>query len=105
MDMAELFTKRFSIEHWHVVDSESTPPKKYYIREILDSGSHEHTSSKLDSHQRRSMISELGLDTLTAVLDDCFRGTGKELLEYNAKKCAELEMFFLNKELERSQKL
>ena len=103
--MVEQTAKHFSIDHWHVVDSECTPPTKYYIREVLDSASAEHTRSKLTNQQRREIISELGLDTLTAVLDDCFRGAGRDPVEYNAKKCADLEMFFLRKSLERSKQI
>ena len=100
--MTEKNKNRFSIDDWHIVDSECTPSKKYYIREILDTVSHEHTSSKLNNQQRRDMITELGFDTLTAVLDDCFRGTRKNPDEYNATKCARLEMFLLNTELDRN---
>lgn len=101
--MVEQIAKHFSIDHWHVVDSECAPAKKYYIREVLDVGSHEFTSSKLTSQKRLDMISDLGLDELTAVLDDCFRSNSRDPVEYNASKCAQAALFISTKAVERSK--
>lgn len=97
--------KRYRIDQWHIVDSGCQPPKKYYIREIIDVGSHEHTSSTLNSQQRRGIIAELGIDQMTDILDSCFKGTGKDPAEYNAAKCAALAVFLLDMDAARAKPL
>ena len=84
---------RYRIDGFHIVDS-STPPRKFYIREILDSGSAEYSSSKLTPQQKLEIISELGLKSLTAVLEACYRSSNKT---YNATDDAQLAFLILNK--------
>ena len=88
--------KCYCIEKFHVLDLKCQPQIKYYIREILDVGSHEYTSSKLNSQQRREIIAEFGIEKLTAILDACFNDTGKNPAEYNAEESAALAVLLLD---------
>ena len=84
---------RYRVEGFHIIDS-STPSKKFYIREILDSGSAEYSSSKLTDQQKLEIISKLGLEPLTAVLGACYRSCNKG---YDANDTAQLAFLLLNK--------
>lgn len=73
--------QRYAIEGTMILDTESDPIPKIYIRELLDSGCSEYESSKLSDQQKLDIINALGLEILTQVLAKCFlqKGAG-----YNA---------------------
>ncbi|MDH2918559.1 MAG: hypothetical protein PXX73_05130 [Sideroxydans sp.] len=73
--------KRFSIDDLMIVDTECNPVHRMYIRELLDSASSEYQRSKLNRQQKVDIINELGIDTLTEVLAECFLRKGAS---YNA---------------------
>ncbi len=78
--------KRFSIDDLMVLDAESDPVPKVYIRELLDYPSSEFQRSKLSSQQKMAIINALGLDNLTKMLVECFRRKGStDIAEYEAK--------------------
>lgn len=77
----------YLIKGAHIFNSELKGSKGYYIREILDFSSSEYQQSKLTPQEKYLIISELGLERLTAVLDDAFRSSNKG---YNAEKEAYL---------------
>jgi len=88
---------RYEIEDWHILDGQSgSKSKKLYIREILDWGSSECQHSSLSILQRYEIISELGLDALTAVLKDCFARNNKP---YDAEQVAAITYILYCKEL------
>lgn len=85
---------RFSIEDFMVIDANSDPVEKVYIREILDYPSSEFRSSKLSAQNKIEIINALGLETLTMVLEKCFQQNGKA---YNAEKEAQFTWMMLSK--------
>jgi hypothetical protein len=87
---------RYHIEDVHIVDKESKPPHRIYIREILDFGSAEFTHSKLSAQEKLEIIAELGLDSLTQVLDRCYKNKGGGS-DYNAARDAKFTSLFLRK--------
>ena len=88
---------RYEIEDWHILDGQSgNKSKKFYIREILDWGCSECQHSSLSIRQRYEIISEFGLDTLTAVLKDCFARFNKP---YDAEQVAAITYIIYCKEL------
>jgi|GEM_PF-56842 integration host factor subunit beta len=83
----------YRIDGFHVVDT-STPPKRIPIREILDSECSEFNRSKLTNQQRWEIITELGLDPLTATLAALFRTSHSE---HNASTVAKRTYSLLSK--------
>lgn len=88
---------RYFIDDLYVIDIENPLVKRIYIREILDSGSAEFANSKLNSCQKLDIIYALGVESLTALLDTCFRRSNRSINEYNASKEVELTVFILKK--------
>jgi hypothetical protein len=80
----------------HIIDTESKPPKRIYIREILDFGSSEFTRSQLSKQEKLEVIAELGLDSLTQALDRCYKNKGGGP-DYNAARDAKFTSLFLRK--------
>lgn len=85
---------RYRIDGFHIIDSEGTPVEKIYIREILDSAAAEFKQSKLTSQQKLEILSELGIEPLTSVLDACYRSNNKS---YSAADEAQMAFLFLSK--------
>lgn len=82
----DLTNKRFSIDDLMILDAESDPVPKVYIRELLDYPSSEFQRSKLSARQKMEIINTLGLENLTKILDACFRRKGStDIAEYEAK--------------------
>ncbi|ABA57871.1 hypothetical protein Noc_1377 [Nitrosococcus oceani ATCC 19707] len=78
---------RYYVQDLHIIDSESTPPRQVYIREILDSTSAEFRMCKLSAEERLNIIAELGLDHLTRILHECYKSKGVESMpSYNAEQ-------------------
>lgn len=76
------------IDQWQIiVHVGSDTPRRYYIREILDWGSTEFHRSKLTFAERNEVITALGLNELTFVLEHCFQANNKP---YDAKKTAQI---------------
>lgn len=73
---------RFSIDGLMIYDTNSDPIPRVYIRELLDSECSEYGNSKLNNQQKLHIIHELGLETLTQVLAECYRNKGAN---YNAE--------------------
>lgn len=88
---------RYYLQDVHVIDTESKPPKRIYIREILDFGSAEFTGSKLSAQEKLEIIDELGLDSLTQALDRCYKNKGGGP-DYNAARDAKFTWLFLRKQ-------
>ncbi|MBE2295174.1 MAG: DEAD/DEAH box helicase family protein [Phycisphaerales bacterium] len=93
---SRLTKPRYHIQDVHILDTESKPPKRIYIRELLDFGSAEFTCSKLSVQEKLEIIAELGLCSLTQVLDRCYKNKGGGL-DYNAARDAEFTSLFLRK--------
>jgi hypothetical protein len=87
---------RYHLQDVHIIDTKSKPPKRIYIREILDLGSAEFTSSKLSAQEKLEIIDELGLDSLTQTLDRCYKNKGGDP-DYNAARDAKFTSLFLRK--------
>lgn len=60
----------YRIEELHVIAGDLEEP--IYIRELLDSASSEFSGCAVAGEKRLEIISELGLESLTATLADCF---------------------------------
>lgn len=69
-------SSRYHIEGFYVIDSKR-PQTRIYIRDVIDVGSHEYSSSKLSAQEKLDIISGLGVVVLTEVLDACYRSSGK----------------------------
>lgn len=76
---------RFSIDGVMICDADSDPIPSVYIRELLDSECNEYENSKLNNQQKLHIINELGLETLTHVLAECYRSKSAN---YNAEEQA-----------------
>jgi superfamily II DNA or RNA helicase len=87
---------RYHIEDVHIIDTESKPPKRINIREILDFGSAEFNQSQLSKQEKLEVIADLGLDSLTQALDRCYKNKGGGL-DYNAARDAKFTSLFLRK--------
>ncbi len=87
---------RYRIYDVYIIYTESKPPKRIHIREILDFGSAEFTRSQLSAQQKLEIIAELGLDSLTQVLDRCYKNKGGGP-DYNAARDAKFTSLFLRK--------
>lgn len=87
---------RYHLQDVHIIDKESKPPKRIYIREILDFGSAEFTRSQLSAQEKLEIIDELGLDSLTQALDRCYKNKGGDP-DYNAARDAKFTPLFLRK--------
>jgi len=87
---------RYHLQDVHIIDTESKPPKRIHIREILDLGSAEFTGSKLSAQEKLEIIDELGLDSLTQALDRCYKNKGGGP-DYNAARDAKFTSLFLRK--------
>jgi len=74
---------RYSIREFMIVDSESNPVPRIYIRELLDAPSDEFRRSKLSVVQKLEIIESLGLEVLIGVLEDLYRIGGKN---YDARE-------------------
>ena len=87
---------RYHLQDVHIIDTKSKPPKRIYIREILNSGSAEFTRSKLSAQEKLEIIDELGLDSLTQALDQSYKNKGGGP-DYNAARDAKFTSLFLRK--------
>ncbi len=87
---------RYHLQDVHIIGAESKPPKRIYIREILDLGSAEFTGSKLSALEKLEIIDELGLDSLTQALDRCYKNKGGGP-GYNAARDAKITSLLLRK--------
>ena len=87
----------YYLQNVHIIDTRSKPQKRIYIREILDFGSFEYTSSKLSTQEKLEVITEFGLDSLTQVLDQYYKNKGGSP-DYNAAGDAKFTWLFLRKE-------
>lgn len=77
----------YYIQDFHIYDTSLEHSEGYYIREILDCASNEYKDSALTPDKKYEIISELGLDKLTKVLEEAFRSNNKT---YDASHCAKL---------------
>ena len=86
---------RYMIQGRHVIDTEKVikSGNPIYIREILDSGSGEYSSSAISNKDRLDIVGNLGLEKLTLVLDECYKS--KEGCNYNASNDAIRSMCFI----------
>lgn len=82
----DTMTARFQLDDLMVIDTQTTPPQKIYIRELLDATSHEFQSSRLSAEEKITIIEAVGLEPLIGMLDSCFQGKGGE---YNARQEAD----------------
>lgn len=89
---------RYHLQDVHIIDTESKPLKRIYIREILDLGSAEFTRSKLSAQEKLEIIAELGLDSLTQALDQCYKNKGGGP-DYDAARDAKFTWLFLRKSI------
>jgi len=82
-DKTPLNESRYKIQDCHIIDTqkEINAGKPIYIRDILDSGSNEFSSSKISAKDRLDIVGQLGLETLIPVLEECFKNGNKN---YNA---------------------
>ncbi len=87
-------TARFQLDDLMVIDTQTTPPHRIYIRELLDATSHEFQSSRLSAEQKIAIIETVGMDTLTGMLDICFQRKGGA---YNARQEADYAWWQLHK--------
>ncbi len=87
---------RYHIDDVHIIDKESEPLKRIHIREIMDLGSHEFSSSQLSAQQKLEIIAALGLDSLTQALDRCYKSKGGGP-DYNAARDAKFTSLLLHK--------
>lgn len=73
----------YRIEGLHVVAGDLEEP--VYIRDLLDVGSCEFSSCAMSGEKRLEIISELGLESLTATLAECFlmKGYDPDRAEFN----------------------
>lgn len=83
MSKTQVIESRYKIQDCHIIDTqkEINAGKPIYIRDILDSGSHEFNSSKISAKDRLDIVGQLGLETLITVLEECFKNGNKN---YNA---------------------
>lgn len=79
-DQAPHVEIRYKVQGHHIIDSEKRIQNgnPIYIREILDSGSHEFKSSEISFKDRLDIVGSLGLKVLIHVLDECFKSGNKE---------------------------
>lgn len=63
----------YQVDDFHVVDFESDPPKKWYIREILDVTSSEFQHSELTNEKRIDIVTKLGVECMESLLAECFQ--------------------------------
>ena len=88
---------RYKVTDFNVIDTqkEVNNGREVYIREILDSACAEYQRSILSEQERLDIITQLGLDNLTALLAECFRVNNKK---YNARQVAYFTAFLLTKD-------
>ena len=77
---------RFEIDGQHIIDKHKVinDGKAIYIRELLDSLSHEFNKSVLSKEDRLIIIGSIGMNVLTQLLRDCFNK--KEGCDHDASK-------------------
>ena len=77
---------RFEIDGQNIIDKHKVinDGKAIYIREVLDSLSHEFNKSVLNKEDRLIIIGSIGMNVLTQLLRDCFNK--KEGCDYDAYK-------------------
>ena len=78
-DMKTVNDSRYEIQGDKIIDTqkEIMDGKPIYIREVLDSGSHEFKSSTISKKDRLNIVGSLGLNVLIPVLDECFKNGNK----------------------------
>ncbi|MDO9213545.1 MAG: hypothetical protein Q7U23_06895 [Methylococcales bacterium] len=83
MSKTQVIESRYKIQDNHIIDTkkEINAGKPIYIRDILDSGSNEFSSSKISAKDRLDIVGQMGLKTLIPVLEECFKNGNKN---YNA---------------------
>jgi hypothetical protein len=83
MSKTQVIESRYKIQGDHIIDTkkEINAGKPIYIRDILDSGSNEFSSSKISAKDRLDIVGQMGLKTLIPVLEGCFKNGNKN---YNA---------------------
>ena len=79
-DMKTVNDSRYEIQGDKIIDTkkEIKDGKPIYIREILDSGSHEFKSSPISFKDRLDIVGNLGLKALIPVLVECFKSGNNE---------------------------
>lgn len=79
-DTAHGIECRYKIQGCDIIDTEKQihDGKAIYIRELLDSSSHEFNSSKINAKDRLDIVGNLGLKILVPVLEECFKMKGYE---------------------------
>jgi|LakMenEpi05May12_1017382.scaffolds.fasta_scaffold26821_1 hypothetical protein len=89
-DKSKVKKIRYKIQRLHIIDTkkEILNGEPIYIREILDSSSHEYKSSSISALDRLDIIGNLGLEKLTPLMKKCLKSKGYPERE------AEKEVFF-----------
>lgn len=83
MNKIQVINSRYKIKDCHIIDTQKqiNAGQPVYIRDILDSSSHEFSTSKISAKDRLDIIGQLGLETLITVLEKYFKNSNKH---YNA---------------------
>lgn len=88
---------RYKVTDYNVIDAqkEVNNGREVYIRAILDSACNEYQHSIISEQERLDIITQLGLDNLTALLAEYYKVNNKQ---YNARQVAHFTAFLLTKD-------